>query len=340
MTPDHTPPAAAVDAHGHWVPAELLNEIVARKPGFVTADHTGDGYIVRFAGQQPLRPIAGIMLDNHGRDSWLDAQGLGHQIVAPWLDLQGQLLPAGTGKTWSRILNDAMAQSVGNARGRLSAHASLHFGDPSAAAQELRRAATELGMTSAMIPTNVAGGPLADQRFDEIWSAADQLGVPLFLHATTSSPPNSLLAGYPTLGGLFGRYVDTTLVAAELIVAGVFDRFPELRLIIAHGGGFLPYQAVRFDRDAPSGRPPALRLPSQIVRSLYYDTTMMSAEAVGFLCDFVGSERLVVGSDYGATPRDRSRVEVSAATRACGAGPAAVDAILYGNARRLFGVSA
>jgi aminocarboxymuconate-semialdehyde decarboxylase len=341
-------PAAAIDVHGHCVPQSFLDEVVRTQPFGVQAELADGKYLVTFPGCKQLRPVAGIMLDTADRSGWLASQQVAHQVVAPWLDIHGQDLPTADGTRWVALLNDALADSVGGAAagadgraagdGRpLSAHATLHLADPDAAAAELARAVRDLGMRSAMIPTSLPQGRLADRRFDSLWAAAVEAGVPIVLHPATRAPVNDLMARYPTLNSLFGRQMDTTLTAAELIVAGVFDRYPALRLVLVHGGGFLPYQAARFDRDARADGGPARR-PSDVIRSLYYDTVLLSAAAVGFLLDFAGPGQVMVGSDFGAAPRERSGVELTAAVREASADAATAEAVLAGNARRLFGL--
>jgi aminocarboxymuconate-semialdehyde decarboxylase len=278
------------------------------------------------------------MLDSSDRRPWLAEQGVAHQIVAPWLDVHGQDLPAAAGAEWVRLLNDALAQSIADADQPLSAHAVLHLADPDAAAEELRRAVETLGMTSAMIPTNLPSGRLSDPGFDALWSVAEQLAAPIVLHPPTEAPSNELLAHYPSLGGLFGRQIDSTLIAAELILAGVLERFPALRLVVVHGGGFLPYQSARFARDGKSAA--GASSSSDAVSALYYDTVLMSPAALRFLYDSVGTGQVVVGSDYGAGPVDRSGVKITAAVRsATTEDEATTEAVLAGNARALFRLS-
>jgi hypothetical protein len=116
------------------------------------------------------------------------------------------------------------------------------------------------------------------------------------------------------------------------------DHRPELRLVVVHGRGFLPFQAARFDRDAKGGNEDR-RLPSEVVRSLYYDTVLLSTEAVRFLYDYVGADRVVIGSDFGAAPAERSGVLVAAAVNEASDDPDVTAAVLTGNARSLFGVN-
>jgi aminocarboxymuconate-semialdehyde decarboxylase len=333
------PPASlAIDAHAHWVPRSLLDDVVRNGFEGVSAERIGDRYILAFAGRSPLRPITGIMIDTADRSGWLAAQGIGHQIVAPWLDAHGQELPRAQGTAWARLLNDSMAEAVADCPASASAHATVHLADPRAAAAELDRAVTELGMRSVMIPASLPEGRLTDDHYGDLWSAAVQYGVPVILHGTTRSPASELLRRYPGLGGLFSRHVEITLTAAELIVTGVLDRFPELRLTLVHGGGFLPYQAARFDRDA-QGLMSSGHAPSALLRSLYYDTTLLSPESLRLLYDLVGFDRIVVGSDYGATPAAQAGAEVTESILRSAPETGVAEAVLRGNALRLFRLS-
>jgi aminocarboxymuconate-semialdehyde decarboxylase len=314
-----------IDVHGHCVPREFLADVVALGAAVTQRD---GGWIVQPPAGTPLRPIAGAMLDGPERAAWLADQGVAHQVVAPWLDVQGQELPAPLGREWAALLNDTLARSVGASGGRLSAHATVHLGDPAGAADELRRAATQLGMRGVMVPCTPPGAPLADRSLDPFWAEAEALGAPVFLHATTVSGAARLVAERPALRGLFARNVETTLVTAELLVTGVLDRFPDLRLVAVHGGGMLPYQAGRLANDHPGS--------GELVRALYYDTVLMTAPALRFLREVAGPGRIMLGSDYGATPRERSGVRVAAAVEEAAWSPAERDAVLAGTAETLF----
>jgi aminocarboxymuconate-semialdehyde decarboxylase len=320
------------------VPRAFLDEIVELDAGPVAAQRQEGAYVVRFDGSAPLRPISGVMLDGEDRGRWLDHQDVAVQFVAPWLDLYGQPLPPSHGAAWVRHLNDHMAALAADSQGRLRAHAALHLGDAAGAPDELRRAVEQLGLTSTMIPASVPGGRLSDPAFDDLWSAAADLGVLVLLHATTGSAALALVDEYPRLGGLFGRNIEVALAAADLIVAGVLDRHPGLRLLIVHGGGFLPYLAGRFDNDAKRRQWPGA-LPSEAMRELYYDTVLLAPAAVSCLCHVAGTQRVMLGSDFGSTPTEREGVLVAEAVVHAGLDEGARARILRGNAVELFGLA-
>ncbi len=336
---------AAVDVHGHCVPRAFLDEVVALQPFGVRAEAHAGRYFVTMPGRQTLRPVAGVMLDGPERWEWLAGQGITHQVVGPWLDIQGQELPARDGTRWARLLNEALAQLVAESAlsgepSRLSAYATLHLADAGLAADELRRAVRDLGLRGAMIPATLPSGSLSEPRYDTLWAAAVDLDMPIMVHATTQSPAAELLAHYPSLNGLFARHVEASLVTAELIVSGALDRFPQLRFVAVHGGGLLPYQAGRFDNDTCHARACVnrARAPSEILASFYYDTVLMTTSAIRFLIDYAGPDRVMVGSDFGATPAERGGAPVSSAVAAAQADPAITAAILYRTAERIFGL--
>jgi aminocarboxymuconate-semialdehyde decarboxylase len=331
-------PAAGtcIDIHGHGVPRAFITEIRRTALGGVVVDSEDDKHRLTFPGEKPLRPVAGVMMEFRRRSEWLDKHDVGIQIVAPWLDLHGQQLPAPEGRAWTELLNDTMAAAVAEAGGRLRAHATVHLARPEAAARELDRACSELGMRSCMIPVSVAGEYIDGHDLDPLWEAAEALAVPVVLHPPTEAPSSRLFARFPRLGAL-GRTIDTTVAAAALITSGVLDRFPRLRLVLVHGGGFLPYQAGRLDHafEADDGTP-----PSEYIRRLNYDSTLMSPEAIRMLAEYVSAERIMIGSDYAATPAASMSDSGPLAANVIRSGLAEneLSLVLRENARHLFSV--
>jgi aminocarboxymuconate-semialdehyde decarboxylase len=320
-----------IDIHAHGVPATFLETV--RKTGLAGAKvEVSEGrYVLTFPGMAPLRPVAGIMLEFEQRLKWLDEQGMRHQLVAPWLDVDGQELPDADGQEWARQLNDALAEAVAATGGRLRAHATLHMANEKAAARELERASSKLGMTGCMVRTNLPRGHLAESRYDALWEAAQALGIPIVLHPPTDGPSTCLFEEKPKFRGLFGRLIDTTVVAMELIQAGVLERYPDLRLVLVHGGGFLPYQTGRMDREAEKGK-----LPSDYVKRFYYDTVLMSPAALRLLFEFIGAGRVMIGSDYGAAAKERGGLKLTDALDAVGVDAATRRKVVRETAHALF----
>jgi len=327
-----------IDVHAHGVPKSFLEEVKRTRLGKVdVAPAEKGGYIVTFPGCKPLRPAAGIMLDFTQRLGWLDAQGMQQQLIGPWLDVHGQELPAADGQTWVRQLNDAMAEQISDSGRRLLAHATLHLADTQAAARELERCKTKLGMMGCMIATSLPKGELHDSRFDALWEAAQSLDIPVVLHPMMDGPASCMFQQLPRFKNLYGRTIDTTITAAQMIIAGVFDRFPKLKLVLVHGGGFLPYQSGRLDREfGEKGK----RLPSEVMKQLYYDTVLMSAPALQLLFSLVGTGQIMIGSDYAAGPVERPGPKLTEALDATGVDAKTRKMIVRDTAEAIFRTNA
>lgn len=294
---------AAVDVHAHGIPRAVLDEI--RRNG----DHYGgmgvvdsdQGPVVSLPGNKKLRPLAAKMLDFAERVTWLDEHDLRAQLVSPWLDMQGYDLAPAAAADWAKVLNDALAEACAGSNGRLVAMGTLPFGNAVASASELRRMVQELRLPGVMISTNPGSTNLWEPALDELWSAAEDLQATIVLHPPTIGPA-STIPDSAEFGNLWHRLIDTTLVASRLILAGVLDRHPRLRLVLVHGGGFLPFQMGRFDRSYAIGSHPEATIaksgPGEYLRSFYYDTCVMTVPAIRMLCDAVGTDRVVLGSDY------------------------------------------
>jgi aminocarboxymuconate-semialdehyde decarboxylase len=325
-----------IDVHGHGVPRAFLETVRRTRPHGVEVDVNREAgtYVLTFPGRAPLRPMSSRMVDFDQRLDWLDEQEMKRQLVAPWLDVHGQELGQAAGRDWVRRLNDSMAEAVAGAGDRLGAHATLHMADSRAAARELERSRRELGMAGCMIPTHFPGGALDDPGYDALWETAEALRVPVILHPPTAGPSGHM-PGMERFGGLYGRLIDTTVAAARIILAGVFDRFPALRLVLVHGGGLLPYQTGRLAQEQAGGAlGQELADPvADYVGRCYFDTVLMSAPALRFLLDQVGRDHVLIGSDY---PFSFGAPPLTGALRAATSDEAVRAAVDHENAQRLY----
>jgi aminocarboxymuconate-semialdehyde decarboxylase len=329
------PAGTGFDVHGHGVPVAFLDAVRRSRHQDVDVRLDSSGtYVMTFPGRSPLRPMSRRMVDFAERLAWLDGQGMGRQLVAPWLDVHGQELDPEPGKEWVRRLNDAMAEATAGSGGRLAAHATLHMAEPAGAASELERCHRELGMRGCMIPTHSPGRHLDDRAYDVLWETSEALRIPVILHPPTTGPGGHI-PGMEGFGGLYGRLIDTTAVATRLLLAGIFDRFPDLRLVLVHGGGFLPYQTGRLAQEQAGGAlGQQLEGPvADYVRRYFFDTVLMSAHALRLLLDQVGGERIVIGSDY---PFTADAPPLTSALHEATADQAVRAAVCQANARLLF----
>jgi aminocarboxymuconate-semialdehyde decarboxylase len=248
-----------------------------------------------------LRAVAPRLLDFEQRVAWLAEHGIARQVVAPWLDIQGYELPPAPAAAWAQAVNEALVAACAPSNGRLVPLGTLPFGDTVATVRELERCTRELGLPGVMVSTQPAAVDLHAPALDDFWAAAEALQSIVILHPSTTGPA-SHMPGTSEFVDLFWRGIDTMLAATRLILAGVFDRYPRVRIVLVHGGGFLPYQTARLDRsyeiDALGPRTLERARPSDYLRSFFHDTCMLGPAALALLCDLAGVDRVVLGSDY------------------------------------------
>jgi aminocarboxymuconate-semialdehyde decarboxylase len=203
-----------------------------------------------------------------------------------------------------KIQNEKLAELCASKPDRFAGFASLTLQAPDLAVQELETAVKKQGLKGAAIGGNVDGVAFADPKFYSVWAKAEELGVPLFIHPQGVPELNKQLAGNGWLTNAIAYPVETTIALSHLIFQGTFDRFPKLKVIAAHGGGFLPSYADRSDHAClvnPGGCDPAIKLakqPTEYLKQIWFDSLVFTPEALRHLAAQVGVGQLVLGSDY------------------------------------------
>jgi aminocarboxymuconate-semialdehyde decarboxylase len=171
---------------------------------------------------------------------------------------------------------------------------------PEQAAEELRFAVEELGMVGVEIATTIAEADLDRAGLDPFWETAEQLGCFVLLHPCNPLPGVDLARYF--LDNMVGRPAESTIAMAGLLFGGVLERYPEVKICMCHGGGFVPFQVGRMDRGfiaaSQRTRENISTPPSELALRLYYDTVLHNPKALGFLVDQVGPDRVMMGSDY------------------------------------------
>jgi len=203
-----------------------------------------------------------------------------------------------------KIQNEKLAELCASKPDRFAAFASLTLQAPDLAVQELKTAVKKQGLKGAAIGGMVAGTPFSDPRFHPVWAKAEELGVPLFIHPQGIPEMSKHAAGNGWLANTVVYPTETSLALAHLIFEGTFDRLPGLKIIAAHGGGYLPSYADRADHAclvSPVNCNPDITLkkqPSEYLKQIYFDSLVFTPEAIRHLVAQVGASQLVLGSDY------------------------------------------
>jgi aminocarboxymuconate-semialdehyde decarboxylase len=203
-----------------------------------------------------------------------------------------------------KLQNEKLAELCASKPDRFAAFASLTLQAPDLAVTELETAVRKQGLKGAAIGGMVNGVEFSDPKFHPVWAKAEELGVPLFIHPQGVAEISKRLSGNGWLGNTIGNPLETTIALSHLIFEGTLDRFPGLKVIAAHGGGFLPSYADRSDHAClvgPKGCNPDIKLkkkPTEYLKQLYFDSLIFTPEAIRHLAAQVGASQIVLGSDY------------------------------------------
>ena len=213
--------------------------------------------------------------------------------------------------------------------------AAVSLQHPSLAIEQLTHAVRSLGLRGVEIATRVGDRELSDETFDPFWAAAESLAAVVFIHPISCTLGERLDRYY--LSNVVGNPVETTAALSHLIFSGTLERHPGLRIVAAHGGGYLPSYSARSDH-AYAVRPEShtiSRPPSEFLKQIWFDSLVYAPEALRYLIQQVGTSQVVLGSDY---PFDMGVTDPLERVMAAGLSPADRDAVLGGNAARLLGL--
>ncbi len=203
-----------------------------------------------------------------------------------------------------KLQNEKLAELCAAKPDRFAAFASLTMQDPALAVQELEHAMKKLNLRGAAIGDTVNGQPFSDPQFHPVWAKAEELGASLFIHPQGVPQLAEALKGNGWLGNTVGNPLGTTIALQHLIFEGTLDKFPKLKVIAAHGGGFLPSYAARSDHAcfvSPAGCDPNIKLkkkPAEYLNQMYFDSLIFTPEALRHLAAQVGAGQIMLGSDY------------------------------------------
>src|ERR1700749_2588495 len=249
----------------------------------------------------PVRGADESFIEINKRLSVMDAQAVDMEVLSInpiWYDRDRDL----AGKI-VKIQNEKLAEFCASKPDRFAAFASLTLQAPDLAVQELETAVKKQGLKGAAIGGSVDGVAFSDPKFNPVWAKAEELGVPLFIHPYGIAELNKRAAGNGCIANTVVFPAETSLALSHLIFEGTFDRFPKLKVIAAHGGGYLPSYADRSDHAClvnPRGCNPDIHLakqPTEYLKQIYFDSLIFTPEAIRHLVAQVGAGQIVLGSD-------------------------------------------
>jgi aminocarboxymuconate-semialdehyde decarboxylase len=319
-----------IDMHAHVIVPEITGD-EAWQPR-VWRDDSGN-QVVDLGGKQ-IRAAVQEFVDVDDILAAQDAAGVDRVLLCPWVPLLYYDADPDDGLARARIQNEALARIVGERSDRVAALGALPLQDPAMAAAELRALMEEGVLRGVEVAASVRGVFLGDDRFEPFWEAAAATGALVFVHPTTRGFDSPAFQDY-YLWNTVANPLETATTAAHMVVAGVMERHPDLRVLLAHGGGALLAVRGRM-RHAHGFQPQAsARLgesPEDSIRRFYFDTLTHDDQLLRALIDYAGADHVLLGSDYPFDMGDARHVDT---VRALGLPSEVEAAILAGNAERL-----
>ena len=322
-----------IDVHTHFFPPGYL-EALCRDPDPYAIDRDADGRTILTLHGARIVTMTHEMTSPEDRLRDMDRQGVDLQIVSVTIpNVEFGPPPRRLGLT--RMANDGLIDLTRRFPRRFAALASVPLANPEAAVRELDRAVLDPGIVGVILGSNVGGRYLDDPAFFPLLERAQALRMPVLVHPMPPAEADATFARglVPLLGFVF----NTSVSVARMVLAGVFERLPELAVILGHLGGTLPYLMQRLDngyRAYPETRSDIPHPPSHYLRRLYYDTVSFSVPSLRCALEAVGPGQIVMGTDYPHVIGDIDAALDS--VRALGLREDAAAGILGETAARLF----
>jgi aminocarboxymuconate-semialdehyde decarboxylase len=294
---------------------------------------------VALMGGQPGSPGNAALTLAPERLRLMDEQGIDMEALSinpTWYGLDRELAAKVI-----RAQNEGLAKLCAAQPDRFVAFATMALQFPDLAAQQLEDGIKRLGLRGGSIGASVNGEELSAARFDPIWAKAEELGALLFMHPQGAPELDKRLKGNGMLTNVIGNPLDTTIALSRMIFDGTFDKFPRLKICGAHGGGYLPAYADRFDHGCVTfpqncNKTMPKKRPTEYLRQLYFDSLIFTPEALRHLIAECGVSQVMMGTDY---PFPWTSTSVDHILNTPGLSDADRRAVLGENAARLLGIS-
>jgi aminocarboxymuconate-semialdehyde decarboxylase len=325
-----------IDSHFHWWPRPISEQLCKRKtfPRAQRNDRGGYAYLREQRGDYVLNSWA----------EWFDLDqqlehmdGLGHQVdvvcsIGP-LSVYFSELPREEGRDLAIAWNEEMAAAQRKYAGRLWASAAVPLVDTRVAIEVLDDAVARLGLIGVNLPGSIGSDPRIDaERLEPFYARVEALGLPIFLHPTDAVFVD-MLEGYDgALHLTLGRVIEVSVAAMRLVLSGLMERHPKLKIVMSHTGGALPYQSGRMDKNAGSANLP--RAPSTYLKRMYTDTVTPHAAGLKFAVEYYGVDHVMYGTDYPCWDPATALKLIAE----LGLSHADQEKIFYRNARRILGL--
>jgi aminocarboxymuconate-semialdehyde decarboxylase len=318
---------------------EITREAVRGAAREAVPDEAWRPHVGREAGKQFVE-YAGRRIGSARREfvhpdsilAEMDKAGVDFVLLSPWVSLTRYDAPPAEALASCQVQNDALAALSARHPRRLAALGLAPLQDVPLAVRELERL-MRAGLKGVEIGSQIGGIYPGDARFRPFWEAVEALGALVFIHPLEGGARTELRDYY--MWNVIGNPLETTIAAGHLILSGVMDAHPRLKILLAHSGGALPHLRGRLDRGFKMRPEISQRIPQppgEYLKRFYFDTLTHDPAVLRSVVEFAGPERVLLGSDY---PFDMGDERPAEGVRAAGLGPEAEAQVLGGSAARL-----
>jgi aminocarboxymuconate-semialdehyde decarboxylase len=286
-----------IDVHSHVIP-ETIVQAMREQPELYKTVIEGEGQQRKFVRGKVRFDLIPEFYDADAKIESMDRKKIDISVISPGPQAFFYGLGDEQALHTARIVNEGVANMVAAHPGRLRGMATLPMQHPDAAIAELERVVKEYGFKAVEIGTAIGDEELADPKFRPVLRRIQELKVVVFAHPNTQGSGGRLDCYYLT--NLIGNPLDTTVMVGKLMFSGALDELKDIKILLAHGGGFLPYQIGRFvhgHKVRPDTSAVTKSDPLEMLRRFYFDALTHSPQAIRHLIDTVGSERVVIGTD-------------------------------------------
>jgi aminocarboxymuconate-semialdehyde decarboxylase len=326
-----------IDIHSHVAlphVLEMARAIKVRGSGPGKQDWVAPESSAEHARQ--ARAVAPKLARPRSRLEDMDAMGIDIQVISMNLPTAVYWAAGATGQKVTRACNDGIAEFTSVFPDRFVGLGAAPLQDMGRAVKELDYA-MGLGLRGVIIPSNVRNHDLGEARFRPFWARAEEIGAVVCIHPRGFTHDARLRKFF--LWNAIGQPLEEALAMASLIHEGVMEDFPRLKVVMSHGGGYLPYYPGRSDKSfdsRPEARANIRQKPSRYMRRFHYDSVVFDRDMLVHLVQRVGAGRVMMGTDY---PRGEMGPDpVGFITRTRGISSETKRKIMSGNAARLFSI--
>ena len=325
-----------IDSHFHWWPRSVSERLCKRKI-YPRAEVNGRGGYT-YLRQDNVDYVLSSWAEWFDLDRQLaHMDGLGHQVdvvcsIGPFSVFFSDL-PKEEGREAAIQWNEEMAGAQGKYPGRVWASAAVPLIDTKIAIEVLDDAVNRLGLMGVNLPGSIGSDARIDaERLQPFYARVEQLGLPIFLHPTDAVFAD-MLTGYDgSLHLSLGRVIEVSVAAMRLVLSGTMERHPNLKIVMSHTGGALPYQSGRMDKNTPRAKLP--KPASTYLKRMYTDTVSPHAAGLKFAIEYYGIDHVMYGTDYPCW----DPATALALLNELGLSKEDQDKLFYSNARRILGL--